>query len=141
MDKNTLSEKVSKIQSLPDYETKEVVVSEIEALENFTDSERFTIFNNKSIIWILKNYTISELKKQAMKALKKPDIKVGDVIRFGLFRDTNGVVLEVCGENRDRVTVLYREDEHILTKEGISCYDVYVDKHVDGVSDILLEVK
>lgn len=135
----TLSEKIYKVKTLPDYENKDVVVQEIEALENFTDEERSRVFDNSSIVWILKNYTISELKKKAEKSLQKPDIHVGDVVKYGTFNDIKGVVLNVAGDYNDRAIVIYRADSHIYIQEGVSCYDLVKVDSVN-VDDLLSKI-
>lgn len=120
----TLSEKISKIRQLPDSDNKEAVVQEIEALEIFTDDERSSIFGNSSIIWVLKNFTVRELKNKAQKALTRPDVKVGDVILYGPLRAQKAVVLEVAGRDKDRLTIIFKEEDHFEIREGISAYDI-----------------
>ena len=120
----TLSEKINKIRQLPDSDNKEAVVQEIEALEIFTDDERSSIFGNSSIIWVLKNFTVRELKNKAKKALMKPDVKLGDVILYGPLRAQKAVVLEVTGKDSDRLTIIFKEEDHFGVREGVSAYDV-----------------
>ena len=101
-----LSDKVNKLQALPNIDNKDTVVQEIEALELFTVVERSSIFGDDSILWILKNYTIQELKDKAAKALVKPEVHVGDVVNFGHKHSMKGIVTEIVGENKDRLTIM-----------------------------------
>lgn len=131
-----LFEKINKIHQLPDSDDKSAVVSEIEALEVFTDEERERVFANRSILWILKNYTIRELKDRASKAIKKIEVNLGDVIScdvisFGMFRDVTGVVLEVCGRDKDRVTVLCNDYGTLKVIEGVSVYNCVKHNNID----------
>lgn len=136
---NTRSAKLFRVRDLPGSNDKDLVVRVIEVLENFTDDERRSIFDSSSIIQILKLYTVKELKEKVEKAYNKPDIKVGDIITFGIHNDYKGVVLDVAGEKRDRVTIICREDYHIRTMEGVSVYDLKKVGHTE-VSELLTSI-
>ncbi len=122
-----LSDKVNRIKELPNIDNKDTVVQEIEALEIFTPEERASIFGNSNILWILKSFTIVELKDRALKALKKPEVHVGDVVRFGN-PVVSGIVLEVVGEGKDRLSIMYKEVSEYNNiysfVEGVSIYNV-----------------
>jgi hypothetical protein len=137
-----LSEKINQINKLPEIDNKDVFVMEIEALESFTEDERYSIFGNGSILWIVKNFTIAELKKKATKALTIPEIKVGDVILYGPLRAQKSVVLEVTGKDHDRLTIIYKQEGNYEVREGVSIFDVDYEtgKNVD-VSNLLDMIK
>ena len=122
-----LSDKVNKINSLPNIDNKDAVVQEIEALELFTNEERASIFGSSNIVWVLKEYTIKELKDKALKALDKPDIQVGNVVKFG-YPEVSAIVIEVAGTNKDRLSLIYKEVSDYNTTynfvEGISVYNI-----------------
>lgn len=130
-----LSDKVNKIKSLPNVDNKDTVVQEIEALELFTEDERASIFGNCNIIWVLKAYSIAELKDKALKALNKPEVNVGDIVKFG-YPEVSAVILEVTGEQKDRLSLMYKVVTDYNTSydfiEGVSVYNITTtDKHVD----------
>ena len=134
----TLSEKINKIRQLPDSDNKDAVVQEIEALEIFTDDERSSIFGNNSIIWILKNFTVKELKHKAKKDLDKPEINIGEVVLYGPLESEKAVVLQVVGKDRDRLVLFHRdEDEHFAVREGVSAYDVKLTGNKVDVTSVL----
>lgn len=122
-----LGDKVNKIQMLPNIDNKDTVVQEIEALEIFTPEERASIFGNSNIVWILKSYSIKELKDKATKALNKPEVHVGDVIKFG-YPSITGIILAITGDNKDRLSIMYKEVSEYNTIysfiEGISVYNI-----------------
>ena len=130
-----LSDKVNKIQSLPNLDNKDTVVQEIEALEIFTEEERASIFGNTNIVWILKSYSIKELKEKAIQALQKPEVNIGDIVTFG-YPETKGIVLEICGESKDRLTIMHKEvteyNSSFAFTEGVSIYNIKATgKHVE----------
>ena len=137
----TLSEKINKIRQLPDSDNKEAVVQEIEALEIFTNDERSSIFGNSSIIWVLKNFTVRELKNKAKKALMKPDVKLGDVILYGPLRAQKAVVFEVTGKDSDRLTIIFKEEDHFEVREGVSAYDVELSGSNVDITQLLEFIK
>ena len=96
-------------------------------MEVFTENERSSIFGNSSIVWILKTYTIQELKDKALAVLQKPDIKVGDVVKFSTMGSL-GIVLEITGEYKDRLSLMYKEISEYNSIfsfiEGVSIYNV-----------------
>lgn len=122
-----LSDKVNKIQSLPNIDNKDTVVQEIEALELFTNEERASIFGNSNIIWILKTYSINQLKDKAAQALKKPDVHVGDVVKFNT-PVVSAIIVAVTGNNKDRLSLMYKDVSEYNTTysfiEGVSVYDI-----------------
>lgn len=122
-----LSEKINQINKLPEIDNKDVFVMEIEALEMFTEDERYSIFGNGSILWIVKNFTIAELKSKAKKALSIPEVHVGDIILYGPLHSLRSVVLEVNGKDKDRLTIMYKQDGNYEIREGVSVYDVDCD--------------
>ena len=131
----SLSEKVDLIVNLPDIDNKEMIVREIEALEKFTKEERASVFRNDSILWIIKNFSIKELKERALSVLNKPEVNVGDVIKSkDGFR---AVVLEVCGTQRDRLTLMSVNEGRFEIKEGCSVYDVSLNHHHYEIKDML----
>lgn len=136
-----LSEKINKINQLPDSDDKKAVVMEIEALEAFTEDERSSIFGNSSVIWLLKNFTVRELKLKAAEALEKPDVSIGDVILYGPLKNQRCIVLEVVGSQKDRLTIEFMEDDHFIIKEGISVYDVVTTGNRVDITDFLKEVR
>lgn len=131
-----MSDKVSAIRRLPDSDNKEAIVQEINALENFTFDERSSIFGNSDILWIIKNFTIRELKERAEKSLIKLDLKVGDVIRYD---HQTCVVLSVRGRNQDRLTILFLQEGDFRIVEGVSIYNVSQRGHVD-IDSLLSEL-
>ena len=141
MNNTTLSEKINKINQLPDSDNKDAVVQEIEALEIFTDGERSSIFGSESIIWILKNFTVRELKNKAQKALTRPDVRVGDVILYGPLRAQKAVVLEVVGKDKDRLTIIFNEEDHFEIREGVSAYDIELNGSNIDITQFLMSVK
>lgn len=135
---STLSEKVNLIFKLPDLENKDVIVQEIEALEAFTETERTSIFGSDSILWVLKNFSIRELKKKAKSAIERKEVKVGDLVLIGETKSVKALVVNVTGIDKDRMTVLTQDLGNLKFIEGVSVYDVTVtDEHFDNMQSML----
>jgi len=135
---STLSEKVNLIFRLPELDNKDVIVQEIEALESFTPNERLTIFGSDSILWVLKNFSIRDLKARAKSAITKIDVKVGDLVYIGETKSTKALVVRLAGIDKDRITVLVNDDDVLKFIEGISVYDVKSsEENFEGMQNML----
>lgn len=132
MSEMKMSDKFNSIYKLAEIDNKDAIVGEIKALKNFTDEERASIFGSSSILWVLENYTVKELKDMVRKVENNIDIHVGDVIRFkyqgGDESHIKGVILEVTGLSKNRCTALcyYSNNKYYKIMEGISSFDIEV---------------
>ena len=77
-------------------------------------------------MWILKNYTIKELKSKASRALNKPDVNVGDIVILENENKEKAVVLEIVGSKKDVITVIFKDVRYrsFVVQEGVYVYDV-----------------
>ena len=140
-----MSDKFNCIYELNEVDNKEEIVKEIRALKNFKDDELASIFGSDSILWILENYSVRELKDKVKSVENNITISTGDVITFKLTTEhVIGVILEVTGLHKNRCTALcyYRDRGYFKIVEGISSFDIeladnYSSKDFASVLDAL----
>ena len=140
-----MSDKFNGIYELVEVDNKDAIVREIKALQNFTEEELSSIFGSSSVLWILENYDVSELKEKVRQVEENIVIKVGDIIRFKMSDDNvMGIILNITGISKNRCTALcyYKDMGYYKILEGISSFDIevvenYSDKNLISILDII----
>lgn len=138
MENLTLHEKIDKVLSLPNDDSKDTVVQTIEAIECFTDEERQSIFGSDNVVWVLKNYSTNELKRKVDSILNSKDVSVGDIVEYN--HNVRGIVIDVVGLNKDRVNILYKWDNHYSITESVSIFDIDVVGNCGDIGSMLNKI-